>query len=53
MVQVVTDAIRGLEREQWWDSVHEGLDALSDTDAEAYRADVAALDGSTADGLLG
>jgi len=53
MVQVVADAIRGLEREQWWDSVREGLDALSDADADAYRADVAALDGSTSDGLVG
>lgn len=51
MVDVVTDAVRNLERDQWWDSVHEALEAMTPDEQAAYRAETERLEGAGTDGL--
>ncbi|CAN5549032.1 hypothetical protein BH24ACT4_BH24ACT4_14720 [soil metagenome] len=51
MLDVVTDAIHRLTRDQWWDSVHAAIDAMSSEDVAAYRSDADQLDGAAGDGL--
>lgn len=51
MVDVVTDAIQRLTREQWWDRVHDAIDAMSPDQVDSYRAESEKLDTSAADGL--
>jgi hypothetical protein len=51
MLDVVTDAVHRLSRDQWWDSVHDAIDAMTADDAEEYRAETDQLDRATADGL--
>jgi predicted transcriptional regulator len=53
MLDVVTDAIHRLTRAQWWDSVHEALDEMSDEEVAAHQAQTAQLDHAAADGLRG
>ena len=53
MLEVVTDAIHRLTREQWWGTVHDALDAMTADEVDAYRAEAATLDGTAADGLGG
>jgi hypothetical protein len=44
MLEVVSDAIRRLRRDQWWESVHDSLDGLTDGEAASYRSEAARLD---------
>ncbi len=53
MLDVVSDAIHRLSREQWWDSVHHALDEMTEADCAAYQPEVDILDGSAGDGLDG
>ena len=53
MLQVVTDAIHRLAREEWWGTVHDALDAMTTDQTDAYRAEADQLDGTAADGLGG
>lgn len=52
MVDVVTDAVHRLGREEWWSSVRSALDRLNDADAASYHAESRRLDaGAAGDGL--
>ena len=51
MLDVVTDAVHRLARDQWWDNVHDAIDAMTADEAEDYRAETDQLDSATADGL--
>ena len=51
MLEVVTDAVHRLTRDQWWESVHEAIDTMTTEEIGAYRAEAERLDGTTADGL--
>lgn len=53
MLEVVSDAIHQLGRQEWWAAVHDALEQMTDDDRSAYHADVEALDGATGDGLRG
>ena len=44
MLDVVTDAVRRLRRDEWWDSVHDALDDMNRADVAAYRAEAERLD---------
>jgi hypothetical protein len=51
MLEIVTDAVHRLSRDQWWESVHDAIDAMTADEAEAYRAETDQLDSAAADGL--
>jgi hypothetical protein len=51
MLDVVTDAIHRLTRDQWWDTVHDMLDEMTPEDAAEYQAGARQLDAAAADGL--
>lgn len=51
MLDVVTEAVERLRREQWWADVHQTLDRMTDADAATARAELVGLDGAAADGL--
>ncbi len=51
MLDVVTDAVHRLSREEWWLSVSDALDGLNDAEAASYRAESRRLDAASADGL--
>jgi predicted transcriptional regulator len=51
MLEVVTDAVHRLTRDQWWDSVQEAIDAMAPEDVAAYRAESDRFDSAAADGL--
>ena len=51
MLQVVTDAVHRLGREEWWLSVRGALDGLDDAEAATYQAECRILDAAAADGL--
>ena len=51
MVDVVTDAVHRLGREEWWLSVRGALDGLTGTDAVSYREEVRRLEAAADDGL--
>ncbi len=53
MLQVVSDAIHRLGRDQWWGTVREALEQMSDDDHTGYRAEARGLDGAASDGLRG
>ncbi len=50
MLEVVTDAVRRLRRDEWWIAVHVALDA-PDSDPEGYAAETRILDHTSSDGL--
>lgn len=50
MLDVVADAVHRLAQDQWWDSVHDAIDAMTADEAEDYRAETEQLDRATADG---
>lgn len=54
MLDVVTEAVERLSRDQWWDEVHRAVesvpsDVLADVDAETTVLDDAAADGIDGD----
>lgn len=50
MLDIVTDAVHQLSRDQWWDSVHDAIDAMTADEAESYGAETDQLDRAAADG---
>jgi hypothetical protein len=44
MVDVVTDAVRRLKRDEWWDSVHDALDEMDPSQIAEYRSETERLD---------
>ncbi|MDE0138823.1 MAG: hypothetical protein OXQ26_09625 [bacterium] len=53
MVDVVTDAVQRLGRDEWWLSVRGALDGLAEADAVSYREESRRLEAAAADGLDG
>ncbi|MBK6501688.1 MULTISPECIES: hypothetical protein [Candidatus Neomicrothrix] len=53
LLEVVTDAVRRMQRDQWWSGVHEALDAMNPEELAEYRAETDQLDGTASDGLRG
>jgi predicted transcriptional regulator len=51
MLDIVTDAVHRLSRDQWWDSVHDAIDAMTADQIGSYRDETDRLDGAAADGL--
>lgn len=51
MLEVVTDAIHRLTREEWWAGVHDALDRMPQHAVDGYRAESTRLDGTAADDL--
>lgn len=51
MVDVVTDAVRRLGREEWWSSVREALDGMNEGDVASYQTESRMLDAAAGDGL--
>jgi hypothetical protein len=51
MLDVVTDAIHRLSRDEWWDTVHSALGEMSDDETAAYRRDTEAFDAAAGDGV--
>lgn len=51
MLEVVTDAVHRLGREEWWSSVRDALDQLTPEDVADYQAESRRLDVASADGL--
>lgn len=51
MLDVVTDAVHRLTRDQWWDGVHDAIDAMAPGEVGSYRAESDRLDSVAADGL--
>ena len=52
MLDVVSDAIHRLSREEWWESVHHALDDLTPEDRAEMDEETRLLDRTAADGLL-
>lgn len=51
MLDVVTDAVHRLSRDDWWASVRDSLDGLNATEAASYQAESRSFDAAAADGL--
>lgn len=51
MLDVVTDAVHRLSRDEWWSSVRGALDEMSATEAASYQAQSQELEAAAADGL--
>lgn len=51
MLEVVTDAIHRLTRDQWWAGVHDALDQMAPEEVSDYRTESGQLEGTAADGL--
>ncbi|WP_419945933.1 hypothetical protein [Candidatus Poriferisodalis sp.] len=53
MLQVVTEAVHRLSRDEWWASVRHALDDLTSEQAASYQSESCSLDAAVADGLDG
>ncbi|MFT7601809.1 MAG: putative transcriptional regulator [Acidimicrobiales bacterium] len=51
MLEVVTDAVHRLGRDEWWSSVRDALDGLSSSEVAGYQSESQQLDAASADGL--
>ena len=51
MLDVVTDAVHRLARQEWWSSVRGALDEMNDAEAASYQAESRTLDAAVPDGL--
>lgn len=51
MLEVVTDAIHRLTRDEWWADVHDALDRLQPEEVDGYRQEADRIDTAAADGL--
>ena len=51
MLEVVTDAVHRLGRDEWWSSVRDALDGLTPSEIAAYQLESQQLDAASADGL--
>lgn len=53
MLQVVTDAVHRLTKDQWWDTVDAALDAMTPDETADYQQETVLLDATAHDGLNG
>lgn len=53
MLDVVSDAIHRLTKDQWWDAVHDSINAMTPDQVAEYQANTEHLDRAAADGLRG
>jgi len=51
MLEVVTDAVHRLGRDEWWSSVRDALDGLALAEVATYQVDSKQLGSASADGL--
>jgi hypothetical protein len=51
MLDVVTDAVHRLSRDQWWDTVHDVVDQMTPEEVAAYQTETRRLDDAAADRL--
>ena len=51
MIEVVTDAVQRLSRDEWWSSVRDALDGLTAAEEASYQAGSLGMDAASADGL--
>lgn len=51
MLEVVTDAVHRLGRDEWWSSVRGALDGLSPSEVNDYQVESRRLDAASGDGL--
>ena len=51
MLDVVTDAVHRLGRDEWWSSVRSALDGLSAAEVASYQCESRELDAAAADGI--
>ena len=51
MLDVVTDAVHRLRRDQWWDTVHDVVDQMTPEEVAAYQTETRRLDDAAVDGL--
>ena len=51
LLEVVTRAVAQLKREQFWEMVHQQMDAMPADELSAYQAETNQLDGTVGDGL--
>ena len=51
MLDVVTDAVLRLGRDEWWSSVRGALDDLSAANVAGYQSESRGLDAAAADGI--
>lgn len=53
LLEVVTDAVHRLGRDEWWSSVRDALDGLDPSEVAEYEVESRQLDATVADGLDG
>jgi hypothetical protein len=53
MLEVVTDAVHRLGRDEWWSSVRDALDEMNPAEVADCQRDSQPLDSAAADGLDG
>jgi hypothetical protein len=51
MLDVVTDAVHRLSRDQWWDTVHDAIDQMTPEEVAGYQTETDRLNDAAADGL--
>ena len=51
MLDVVTDAVHRLSRDQWWHTVHDVFDQMTPEEVADYQTETRRLDDAAADGL--
>ncbi|MCY4162664.1 MAG: hypothetical protein OXE93_00365 [bacterium] len=51
MQEVVAEAVRRFEREEWWASVYDALNEWDEPTVSGYATDAQNLEGTTLDGL--
>jgi predicted transcriptional regulator len=51
MLDVVTEAVGRLTRDEWWTGVHRAIETMSETDRSGYAEESGRLSGAVADGL--
>lgn len=51
MLDVVTDAVRQIESDEWWANVHAALDEMSPADLADYNSESERLSRTLSDGL--
>jgi len=51
MIDVVSDAVHRLDRDEWWKSVHDALNVMTASEVSSYLAESQALGVTFADGL--
>lgn len=53
MVEVVHEAIARMDRDLWWEAVHQSLDHMTSSEVAAYRKETQQFDAAAGDGLHG